>query len=143
MKRILVTGGAGFIGSELVRHIITATPDSVLVADKLTYAGNLDSLEPVAGDERYHFQRLDICDGPALDRLLQTYRPDLIMHLAAESHVDRSIDAGKIERELGWLPRETFDSGLRKTVQWYLSNPAWWRRVQDGTYAGERLGLAR
>nr|WP_218627077.1 dTDP-glucose 4,6-dehydratase [Sodalis sp. dw_96] len=355
VKRILVTGGAGFIGSALVRYIISSTPDDVLVADKLTYAGNLDSLASVSGDERYHFQRLDICDGPAVDRLLQAYRPDLIMHLAAESHVDRSIDgpaefirtnidgtyilleaalrywrsldrvkqsafrlhhistdevygdlgsskglfseispyapsspysaskaagdhlvrawlrtyglptlitncsnnygpyqfpekliplvilnalagkplpvygdggqirdwlyvedhaqalyrvaqvgkigdtynigghnqrknidvvasiceileecavakpagvahfrdliqfvadrpghdrryaidAGKIERELGWHPQETFDSGLRKTVQWYLSHPAWWRRVQDGTYSGERLGLAR
>ncbi len=92
MKRILVTGGAGFIGSALVRYIVSSTPDSVMVADKLTYAGNLDSLAPAAGDGRYHFERLDICDGPALERVLQAYRPDCIMHLAAESHVDRSID---------------------------------------------------
>lgn len=92
MKRILVTGGAGFIGSALARYIISSTADSVMVADKLTYAGNLDSLAPVANDTRYAFRRLDICDGPALERLLQEYRPDCIMHLAAESHVDRSID---------------------------------------------------
>ncbi|TKI03899.1 dTDP-glucose 4,6-dehydratase [Martelella alba] len=92
MRRILITGGAGFIGSALVRLIITATPDSVMVADKLTYAGNLDSLSPVSTHRRYAFRRLDICDGPALRQTLEDYRPDCIMHLAAESHVDRSID---------------------------------------------------
>ncbi|EHD19710.1 MULTISPECIES: dTDP-glucose 4,6-dehydratase [Brenneria] len=355
MKRILITGGAGFIGSALVRHIVTETPDSVVVVDKLTYAGNLASLAPVADSDRFAFEQVDIGDRPALDRLFAEYQPALVMHLAAESHVDRSIDgpaafietnivgtytlleaarhywqslasaeqaafrfhhistdevfgdlhgsddlftettpyapsspysaskassdhlvrawlrtyglptiitncsnnygpyhfpekliplvilnaiagkplpvygdgaqirdwlfvedharalykvvtqgvvgetynigghnerknievvqticdlleelapnkpdgvqryrdlityvkdrpghdmryaidAGKIERELGWRPEETFESGMRKTVRWYLDNEAWWRSVQDGSYTGERLGLNR
>ncbi|CAI1161747.1 dTDP-glucose 4,6-dehydratase 2 [Serratia grimesii] len=354
LKRILVTGGAGFIGSAVVRHIIEATQDSVLVVDKLTYAGNLESLSVVADNERYSFEQVDICDRAALDRVFAQYQPDVIMHLAAESHVDRSIDgpaafietnvvgtytmleaarhywqpldaekkqnfrfhhistdevygdlhgtddlftettpyspsspysaskassdhlvrawlrtyglptlvtncsnnygpyhfpekliplvilnavagkplpvygdgaqvrdwlyvedharalyqvvtegvvgetynigghnerknievvqticdlleelapnkpqgvekyrdlityvkdrpghdmryaidAGKIDRELGWRPQETFESGIRKTVSWYLNNETWWRRVQDGSYTGERLGLS-
>ncbi|ANS40659.1 dTDP-glucose 4,6-dehydratase [Serratia inhibens] len=354
LKRILVTGGAGFIGSAVVRHIIEATQDSVMVVDKLTYAGNLESLAVIADNERYSFEQVDICDRAALDRVFAQYRPDVIMHLAAESHVDRSIDgpaafietnvvgtytlleaarrywqpldaekkqnfrfhhistdevygdlhgtddlftettpyspsspysaskassdhlvrawlrtyglptivtncsnnygpyhfpekliplvilnavagkplpvygdgaqvrdwlyvedharalyqvvtegvvgetynigghnerknievvhsicdlleelapnkpqgvtkyrdlityvkdrpghdmryaidAGKIDRELGWRPQETFESGIRKTVSWYLNNETWWRRVQDGSYAGERLGLS-
>jgi len=354
LKRILVTGGAGFIGSAVVRHIIDATQDSVMVVDKLTYAGNLESLAVIADNERYSFEQVDICDRAALDRVLAQYQPDVIMHLAAESHVDRSIDgpaafietnvvgtytlleaarhywhpldaerkqnfrfhhistdevygdlhgtddlftettpyspsspysaskassdhlvrawlrtyglptivtncsnnygpyhfpekliplvilnavagkplpvygdgaqvrdwlyvedharalyqvvtegvvgetynigghnerknievvhticdlleelapnkpqgiekyrdlityvkdrpghdmryaidAGKIDRELGWRPQETFESGIRKTVSWYLHNETWWRRVQDGSYAGERLGLS-
>ncbi|HCV67370.1 MAG TPA: dTDP-glucose 4,6-dehydratase [Serratia sp.] len=354
MKRILVTGGAGFIGSAVVRYIIEATRDSVLVVDKLTYAGNLESLTVIADNPRYSFEQVDICDRAALDRVFAEYQPDVIMHLAAESHVDRSIDgpaafietnvvgtytmleaarhywqpldaekkqgfrfhhistdevygdlhgtddlftettpyspsspysaskassdhlvrawlrtyglptlvtncsnnygpyhfpekliplvilnavagkplpvygdgaqvrdwlyvedharalyqvvtegvvgetynigghnerknievvqticdlleelapnkpqgvekyrdlityvkdrpghdmryaidAGKIDRELGWHPQETFESGIRKTVSWYLNNETWWRRVQDGSYAGERLGLS-
>ncbi|CAI1913168.1 dTDP-glucose 4,6-dehydratase [Serratia proteamaculans] len=354
LKRILVTGGAGFIGSAVVRHIIEATQDSVLVVDKLTYAGNLESLSVIADNPRYSFELVDICDRAALDRVFAEYQPDVIMHLAAESHVDRSIDgpaafietnvvgtytmleaarhywqpldaekkqgfrfhhistdevygdlhgtddlftettpyspsspysaskassdhlvrawlrtyglptlvtncsnnygpyhfpekliplvilnavagkplpvygdgaqvrdwlyvedharalyqvvtegvvgetynigghnerknievvhticdlleelapnkpqgvekyrdlityvkdrpghdmryaidAGKIDRELGWRPQETFESGIRKTVSWYLNNETWWRRVQDGSYAGERLGLS-
>ncbi len=354
LKRILVTGGAGFIGSAVVRHIIEATQDSVLVVDKLTYAGNLESLSVVADNPRYSFEQVDICDRVALDRVFAQFQPDVIMHLAAESHVDRSIDgpaafietnvvgtyvmleaarhywqpldaekkqsfrfhhistdevygdlhgtddlftettpyspsspysaskassdhlvrawlrtyglptlvtncsnnygpyhfpekliplvilnavagkplpvygdgaqvrdwlyvedharalyqvvtegvvgetynigghnerknievvhticdlleelapnkpqgvekyrdlityvkdrpghdmryaidAGKIDRELGWRPQETFESGIRKTVSWYLNNETWWRRVQDGSYAGERLGLS-
>ncbi|WP_260629423.1 dTDP-glucose 4,6-dehydratase [Serratia liquefaciens] len=354
MKRILVTGGAGFIGSAVVRHIIEATRDSVVVVDKLTYAGNLESLAVIADSERYAFEQVDICDRAALDRVFAQYQPDVVMHLAAESHVDRSIDgpaafietnvvgtytlleaarhywhpleaekkqsfrfhhistdevygdlhgtddlftettsyapsspysaskassdhlvrawlrtyglptlvtncsnnygpyhfpekliplvilnavagkplpvygngaqvrdwlyvedharalyqvvtegvvgetynigghnerknievvhticdlleelapnkpqgvekyrdlityvkdrpghdmryaidAGKIDRELGWHPQETFESGIRKTVSWYLNNETWWRRVQDGSYAGERLGLS-
>lgn len=353
MKRILVTGGAGFIGSAVVRHIIADTNNSVVVVDKLTYAGNLESLTPVADNERYSFEQVDICNRNELDRVFAQYQPDYVMHLAAESHVDRSIDgpadfietnivgtytmleaarqywngldasrkeafrfhhistdevygdlhgtddfftettpyapsspysaskassdhlvrawlrtygfptivtncsnnygpyhfpeklipliilnalagkplpvygngaqirdwlyvedharalylvvmegaigetynigghnerknidvvktvcalleelvpskpegvehyadlityvtdrpghdmryaidAAKIERELGWRPQETFESGIRKTVQWYLANESWWKRVQDGSYAGERLGL--
>lgn len=90
--RILVTGGAGFIGSAVVRHILRHTGDSVLNVDKLTYAGNLESLTDVADDARYRFAQVDICDRAAMDALLADYRPDAVMHLAAESHVDRSID---------------------------------------------------
>ncbi|MBI3949437.1 MAG: dTDP-glucose 4,6-dehydratase [Acidobacteria bacterium] len=346
--RILVTGGAGFIGSAVVRYLIKETDDTVINVDKLTYAGNPESLAEVSGDPRYHFEQVDICDAPQIGRLLTHHQPDAIMHLAAESHVDRSIDdpsefirsnvvgtytlleaarkywrqletkadfrfhhvstdevygalgqtglfteetpyrpnspysaskassdhlarawchtyglpvvvtncsnnygpyqfpekliplmilkglageplpvygrgenvrdwlfvedhtralrlvvsrgqvrstynigghnertnlqvvqtvceildelapsrqvarhadlitfvtdrpghdyryaidATKIQRELGWSPRETFESGLRKTVQWYLENQAWWQRVLDGSYRGERLGL--
>ena len=90
--KILVTGGAGFIGSAVVRHIIRNTHDSVLNLDKLTYAGNLDSLNAVDQDARYQFAQIDICDVDALTTAFDQFKPDLIMHLAAESHVDRSID---------------------------------------------------
>ena len=350
--KVLVTGGAGFIGSAVIRHILSHTDDSVVNVDKLTYAGNLESLAAVSGSERYRFEQVDICDQAALERVFAAHRPDAVMHLAAESHVDRSIegpaafvqtnivgtytlleacrqywqglrgaardafrfhhvstdevfgdlegpeglftestpyapsspysaskassdhlvrawyrtyglpvlltncsnnygpyhfpekliplmilnalegkplpvygrgdqvrdwlyvedharalcqvmargrlgetynigghneksnlqvveslcdllqelapvaqrryrdlitfvqdrpghdhryaiDAGKIERELGWAPRETFESGLRKTVQWYLDNQTWCARVQDGSYQRERLGLGK
>lgn len=91
--KILVTGGAGFIGSAVVRHIINHTQDSVVNLDKLTYAGNLDSVSSVANSERYAFVQADICDRAALDKIFAEHQPDAIMHLAAESHVDRSIDS--------------------------------------------------
>jgi dTDP-glucose 4,6-dehydratase len=90
--KILVTGGAGFIGSAVCRMIIEHTRHSVINVDKLTYAANLASLAPVAGDERYSFHKLDICDGEALRDLFAAEAPDAVLHLAAESHVDRSID---------------------------------------------------
>ena len=91
--KILVTGGAGFIGSAVVRHIINHTQDSVINLDKLTYAGNLDSIASVADSERYAFVQADICDRAALDKIFAEHQPDAVMHLAAESHVDRSIDS--------------------------------------------------
>ncbi|HHS8598381.1 TPA: dTDP-glucose 4,6-dehydratase [Klebsiella pneumoniae] len=90
--KILVTGGAGFIGSAVVRHIIENTLDEVRVVDCLTYAGNLESLAPVAGSERYSFSQTDITDAAAVAVQFSEFRPDIVMHLAAESHVDRSID---------------------------------------------------
>ncbi|MEC7816900.1 MAG: dTDP-glucose 4,6-dehydratase, partial [Pseudomonadota bacterium] len=90
--KLLVTGGAGFIGSAVIRHIITNTQDEVVNLDKLTYAGNLESLAEVSGNERYTFEQVDICNRAELDRVLAQHQPDAIMHLAAESHVDRSID---------------------------------------------------
>ncbi|HGF1304326.1 TPA: dTDP-glucose 4,6-dehydratase [Klebsiella quasipneumoniae subsp. similipneumoniae] len=90
--KILVTGGAGFIGSAVVRHIIENTRDEVRVVDCLTYAGNLESLAPVVGSERYSFSQTDITDAAAVAVQFSEFRPDIVMHLAAESHVDRSID---------------------------------------------------
>lgn len=90
--KILVTGGAGFIGSAVIRHIIQNTQDSLVNLDKLTYAGNLESLALVADSERYAFEQVDICNRAELDRVFAQHQPDAVMHLAAESHVDRSID---------------------------------------------------
>jgi dTDP-glucose 4,6-dehydratase len=90
--KILITGGAGFIGSAVIRHIITHTDNSVVNVDKLTYAGNLESLLSVSESPRYAFERVDICHRSELDRVFAQHQPDAIMHLAAESHVDRSID---------------------------------------------------
>ncbi|WP_375740611.1 dTDP-glucose 4,6-dehydratase [Pseudomonas boanensis] len=90
--RILVTGGAGFIGSALIRYVLTKTSHEVLNLDKLTYAGNLESLETVADNPRYQFIQADIADSKAVDAALARFQPDAVMHLAAESHVDRSID---------------------------------------------------
>jgi dTDP-glucose 4,6-dehydratase len=90
--RILVTGGAGFIGSAVARRLIAESTAEILIFDKLTYAGNLDSLAPISENPRYAFQRADICDRAAVAGALGDFQPDVVMHLAAESHVDRSID---------------------------------------------------
>lgn len=92
MKTIIVTGGAGFIGSAVVRHIIKHSDYEVVNVDKLTYAGNPESLIGVDNNPKYHFEQVDICDALELRRVFDQYRPDKVMHLAAESHVDRSID---------------------------------------------------
>lgn len=90
--KLLVTGGAGFIGSAVIRHIIRNTRDEVVNLDKLTYAGNLENLSEVSDSDRYFFEHVDICNRAELDRVMKAHQPDAIMHLAAESHVDRSID---------------------------------------------------
>jgi dTDP-glucose 4,6-dehydratase len=90
--KILITGGAGFIGSALVRYLINETEHRVVNVDKLTYAGNLESLKSIDASPRYAFEHADICDAPKMAEILNTHQPDAIMHLAAESHVDRSID---------------------------------------------------
>ena len=92
IKKILITGGAGFIGSAVIRHIINNTDHSVVNVDKLTYAGNLESLVSIESDSRYAFEQVDICDATEIKRVFNEYQPDIVMHLAAESHVDRSID---------------------------------------------------
>ncbi|MBY6033625.1 dTDP-glucose 4,6-dehydratase [Marinobacter daepoensis] len=91
-QRILVTGGAGFIGSAVIRYLINHSHHQVACLDKLSYAGNMDSLDPVADSVRYGFYHVDICDACSLDRVFSDFRPTIVMHLAAESHVDRSID---------------------------------------------------
>jgi dTDP-glucose 4,6-dehydratase len=91
-RTFLITGGAGFIGSALVRHLLTHTTHRMVNVDKLTYAGNLDSLAEALPTDRYAFEQLDICDRAVMERVLREHRPDAVLHLAAESHVDRSID---------------------------------------------------
>jgi dTDP-glucose 4,6-dehydratase len=91
MKTIIVTGGAGFIGSAVIRHLIGWSNHIVINLDKLTYAGNLESLNGAHNSPRYHFEQVDICDSLELGRVYEQYQPDIVMHLAAESHVDRSI----------------------------------------------------
>ena len=94
--RVLVTGGAGFIGSAVCRHFILELEHEVVVVDKLTYAGNLASLEPVASHHRFHFEKHDICDADAINAIFSKYEPDAVVHLAAESHVDRSISGSDV-----------------------------------------------
>ena len=129
MKRILVTGGAGFIGSAVVRHIINHTPDSVVVVDKLTYAGNLTSLAPVAHDERFAFEQVDICDRSELNRVFAQYRPDVVMHLAAESHVDRSIDG----------PAAFIETNIVGTYTLLEAARAYWAALEEGAKAAFRF----
>src|SRR4051812_15159792 len=118
MKRFLVTGGAGFIGSAVVRKLVRETPHDVLVVDKVTYAGNLDSLAAVANDHRYRFIRADICD-PGMFAVVAEYAPDVIMHLAAESHVDRSIDG----------PAEFLKTNVHGTFNLLQAALAYWRKL--------------
>ncbi len=129
MKRILVTGGAGFIGSAVVRHIINETADSVVVVDKLTYAGNLASLEPVASSPRFAFEQVDIVDRVELDRVFTHYQPDVVMHLAAESHVDRSIDG----------PAAFIETNIVGTYTLLEAARAWWNTLDPARRADFRF----
>ena len=92
-KKILITGGAGFIGSAVIRQIIKETGHSVINVDKLTYAGNLESLSEIDKNSRYEFKKLDICEESELKKVFKDHEPDIVMHLAAETHVDRSINS--------------------------------------------------
>jgi dTDP-glucose 4,6-dehydratase len=112
--RVLVTGGAGFIGSAACRHFIQDLGHDVVVIDKLTYAGNLASLAPVAADPRYAFEKHDICDVDAVNAIFAKYRPDAVVHLAAESHVDRSISGSDVFVKTNVLGTFTLLEAARK-----------------------------
>ena len=127
-KRCIVTGGAGFIGSALARHLVRDTGATVLVVDKLTYAGNLESLKEVADSPRYSFLQADICDQVAMDKAFAEFKPDTIFHLAAESHVDRSIDG----------PGEFIRTNVVGTATLLQSALAYWRSLPES--ASQALG---
>lgn len=129
MKTILVTGGAGFIGSAVVRHLINDTGHTIINVDKLTYAGNLESLTSVSDDPRYQFEKVDICDAKEIARVLARYQPDVIMHLAAESHVDRSIDG----------PDEFIQTNIVGTYNLLEQARAYWTQLEAAKKAGFRF----
>ena len=121
-RRVLVTGGAGFIGSALCRHLIAETDCALLNVDKLTYAASSEALAGLAGNPRYRFHRTDICDADALHRLFAEFRPDAVMHLAAESHVDRSIDGPAAFVQTNVLGTYTLLEAARR--HWQSLDPA-------------------
>ncbi|HDY7712346.1 TPA: dTDP-glucose 4,6-dehydratase [Vibrio vulnificus] len=127
--KILVTGGAGFIGSAVIRHIINHTQDSVVNLDKLTYAGNLESLSDVAESSRYVFEQVDICDRAELDRVFAQHKPDAVMHLAAESHVDRSIDG----------PTAFIETNIVGTYNLLEAARAYWLTLEENVKAHFRF----
>jgi len=127
--KIIITGGAGFIGSAVIRHLITASEHEVLNVDKLTYAGNLESLSSVAEHPRYHFSQLDICDANAVAKMLADFQPDAIMHLAAESHVDRSIDG----------PAEFITTNILGTYTLLEGTRQYWLGLSDEAKAAFRF----
>ena len=119
--KILVTGGAGFIGSNLVRLLIQEKGATVINLDKLTYAGNPESLADLTEHERYHFEKVDLCDAAALGEVFARYQPDAVMHLAAESHVDRSIDG----------PGEFIQTNIVGTYNLLQASLEYWRSLPD------------
>ncbi|EIK46687.1 dTDP-D-glucose-4,6-dehydratase [Cellvibrio sp. BR] len=127
--KIIVTGGAGFIGSAVIRHIINNTRDEVINLDKLTYAGNLESLTSIDSHERYRFEQVDICDRNKLDRVFTQYQPDAIMHLAAESHVDRSIDG----------PAAFIETNIVGTYQLLEASRNYWKDLPETRKAAFRF----
>ncbi|MGY4877575.1 dTDP-glucose 4,6-dehydratase [Vreelandella aquamarina] len=128
-KTFLITGGAGFIGSAVVRELINNTAHTVINVDKLTYAGNLESLSSIESSQRYTFVQADICDAPAMQQLFERHKPDVVMHLAAESHVDRSIDG----------PAEFIQTNVVGTAVLLEAARAYWKGLQesDATKAAE------
>jgi dTDP-glucose 4,6-dehydratase len=128
-RRFIVTGGAGFIGSAVVRHLVRSTPNAVMVVDKLTYAANLDSLTTISKSPQYSFEQVDICDTDAIKRLMKAFKPDVVMHLAAESHVDRSIDG----------PSEFIETNVRGTFTLLDAALNYYRSLQPASRAGFRF----
>ncbi len=118
--KIIVTGGAGFIGSAVIRHLIEHSDHSVINIDKLTYAANLKSLSSIEKSSRYFFEKLDICDRNLLNDVFEKYKPDAIMHLAAESHVDRSIDG----------PGEFIQTNIVGTYQLLEASRSYWNTLE-------------
>lgn len=129
MTTILVTGGAGFIGSAVIRHLINDTDHQVINVDKLTYAGNLESLISVSDNPRYRFEQVDICDAKEIHRVFNEYQPDIIMHLAAESHVDRSIDG----------PGDFIQTNIVGTYTLLEQARAYWEMLEPEKKAGFRF----
>jgi dTDP-glucose 4,6-dehydratase len=127
--KLLITGGAGFIGSAVIRHIIQNTRDEVVNLDKLTYAGNLESLAQVSDSERYAFEQVDICNRVEVDRVLAQHQPDGVMHLAAESHVDRSIDG----------PAEFIETNIVGTYTLLEATRQYWQAMDPGKKANFRF----
>lgn len=119
--KLIVTGGAGFIGSAVIRLLLNSTDTTVINVDKLTYAGNLDSLDRVAQHPNYHFEQVDIVDSEAMSVVFQRYQPDAIMHLAAESHVDRSIDG----------PAEFMQTNIIGTYNLLETARKYWQKLDD------------
>jgi dTDP-glucose 4,6-dehydratase len=128
-KTIIVTGGAGFIGSAVVRELISNTQHQVINVDKLTYAGNLESLKSIVSSERYTFEQVDICDAEEIKRILEKHQPDIIMHLAAESHVDRSIDG----------PGEFIQTNIVGTYTLLDQARAYWNHLEGDEKANFRF----
>ncbi len=129
MKNIVVTGGAGFIGSAVIRHLINNTNHNVINVDKLTYAGNLESLISISDKPHYYFEKVDICDANEIARIFHQHQPDIIMHLAAESHVDRSIDG----------PGEFIQTNIFGTYNLLEQARIYWDKLEAGKKAGFRF----
>ena len=126
---ILITGGAGFIGSAVVRHVIDNTESSVINVDCLTYAGNVESIAPVSDSERYHFVQANICDAQAMANIFEKYQPTAVMHLAAESHVDRSIDG----------PAEFMQTNIMGTFTLLEAARSYWSKLPEHKKAAFRF----